>query len=134
MRFTKVVLVVVLILATLVLSACTENKDLPIIEVSVRVAEKGTDYCKLKWNVTNKSDITATFLYGNIEQYEVRNTTTNRKYTSEDGGKDIVLNNGDEYTNSVLLTKLDKGRYQCAFTAETEEGTKGTMRISFVIE
>ncbi len=136
MRFTKgvVVLVIVLLLTVLIISGCMKDQDLPVIGVSVRVAEKGTDYCRLEWKVTNKSDITATFLYGNIEQYEVRNTNTNRKYISEEGGKDIVLDNGDEYSNSILLTKLDKGRYQCVFTAETEEGTKGTMKTSFEIE
>lgn len=46
----------------------------------------------------------------------------------------IVLNNGEEYLNTILLTSLDKGSYQCAFTAESEEGTKGTMKISFKIE
>lgn len=47
-----------------------DGRDFPIIEIGLRVAEKGTNYCKLEWKVTNHSDITATFLDGNIEKYE----------------------------------------------------------------
>ncbi len=77
----------------LVLSGCSgsSEKKLPLIGVSVRVADQGKDYCKLEWKVTNNSNINATFRNGNIEQYEIMNMSTNKKYISEKNKLDIVL-------------------------------------------
>lgn len=110
------------------------NYSLHTIRVSVRVIEQGHDYCKLKWIVKNKSGTITTFLDGDIEQYEIRNTDTNKKYISEKRDIDIVLKDGDEYSNIILLNKLEKGRYECSFWAESEEGTKGGMEIIFEIK
>lgn len=134
MRFIKVSLIIIIFLSLALSGSPKDGRDFPIIEIGLRVAEKGTNYCKLEWKVTNHSDITATFLDGNIEKYEVKNTNTKRKYTSDEGGKNIVLNKGDEHLKSIALEDLDKGNYQCTFTADCEEGTSGTMRISFEID
>lgn len=88
----------------------------------------------MKWIVENKSDIIATFLDGNIGQYEIRNTNTNKKYISEKHDIDMVLKNGDEYSNIILLNNLEKGSYECNLWAESEEGTKGGMKIRFEIK
>lgn len=84
MHFKKY-LFVIIIASAMVLAGCYINNDrkLPLIGISVRIAEKGADYCKLEWEVENKSDVTATFLNGNIEQYEIRNRTTKKEYTND---------------------------------------------------
>ncbi|GAB6180923.1 hypothetical protein JCM14036_22420 [Desulfotomaculum defluvii] len=129
-------LFITIIASAIVLSGCSIDNDkvLPVIGISLRVTEKGSDYCKLKWIVENKSDVTATFLNGNIEQYEIINRTTNKEYTYGKNETDVILKNGDRYSNNILINKLEKGRYVCIFCAESEEGTKGTMKLSFEIE
>ncbi|MEG6523511.1 hypothetical protein [Desulfotomaculum sp. 1211_IL3151] len=127
---------VIIIASAMVFAGCYINNDkkLPLIGISVRIVEKGADYCKLEWEVENKSDVTATFLNGNIEQYEVRNRTTKKEYTHDKNEADVILKSGDRYSNNVLINNVEKGSYDCTFWAESEEGTKGAMKLSFEIE
>ncbi|MTI81576.1 MAG: hypothetical protein FH758_11995 [Firmicutes bacterium] len=136
MELRKYILVISMVLV-ISLSGCSGSNQhqLPTIGISLRLIETGTDYCELEWHVENKSDITATFLDGNIEQYEVKNIATHKKYTSKKNHTtDIVLHKGDKYKNTVLFSKLEKGSYRCSFWAKSEEGTTGKMKLSFEIE
>lgn len=111
------------------------EEETPNIYVSLRFSTTGNTQ-SLIWTVENRSKVsTVIFKEGDILNYEIRHTSSGKKYKSDEKEtKDIILEPDGIYETTIEFQDLVIGHYETTFWANWNEDMKSSMTIQFVVE